>query len=187
MQLTWAKPYLESQVVANNGLPVCSSERAWYAAYTVPRHEKAAAAHLNQKTIETYLPLGEFPRRWGGRRVLVSLPLFPGYIFVRISASQRSSVLEHPSILRLVTFAGRPVAMPDAEIERLRTALKSRAAEPFPFLAPGRRIRIKSGPLLGLEGTIVRRRGRVRFVVSIDSIQRSIAFDVDASDLTLMN
>jgi transcription antitermination factor NusG len=73
--------------------------------------------------------------------------------------------------------------LPEGEIERLRTALQLGTAEPFPFLVPGVRVRVKSGLLAGLEGTILRRKGRMRLVVSVEAIQRSIIFDLDATDL----
>jgi len=116
---------------------------------------------------------------------VIQLPLFPGYVFVRVSLKERIRALEHPSVLRLVTFGGRPAPLPDGEIERLRAALDLGKAEPFPFLLPGKQIRVKAGPLAGLEGRILRRKGRMRLVVSIDAIQRSIIFDLDASDLEL--
>jgi len=157
----------------------------WYAAYTLPRHEKAVAEQLGIRQVETYLPLYLSARRWAGRRASVLLPLFPGYVFVRISLSERTRVLDYPSVLRLVTFNGKPAPLPDGEIERLRATLKLGKAEPFPYLVPGKRIRIKSGPLAGLEGIIVRRKGKMRLAVSIDAIQRSVIFDLDASDLEL--
>jgi transcription antitermination factor NusG len=155
----------------------------WYAAYTLPRHEKAVAEHLGFREVETYLPLYLSARRWAGRRAMVQLPLFPGYVFVRISDGERIRVLEHPSVLRLVTFGGRPASLADGEIDRLRAALELGKAEPFPFLIPGKRVRVKSGPLAGVEGTILRRKGRMRLVVSVETIQRSIIFDLDATDL----
>src|ERR1700686_492862 len=187
VQLTLAKPCPDSHNQAANLSFVSSPDPAWYAAYTVPRHEKTVAEQLGLRQIETYVPLGIFARRWAGRRAFVSLPLFPGYVFVHIPLNERIRVLEHPSVLRLVTSGGKPTPLPDEEIERLRAALLSRKAEPFPFLSPGKRIRIKLGPLCGLEGAIVRRKGSLRFVVAIDFIQRSIAFELDASDLALVN
>jgi len=157
--------------------------RAWYAAYTLPRHEKAVAEQLGLRQVETYLPLYLSARRWADRRAVVQMPLFPGYVFVRISGGDRIRVLEHPSVLRLVTFNGKPAPLPDGEIERLRAALELGKAEPFPFLIPGTRVRVKSGPLAGLEGTILRRKGRMRLVVSVEAIHRSIIFDLDAPDL----
>jgi transcription antitermination factor NusG len=179
VSLTQAKPCSISNVSFIPG----TDSPPWYAVYTLPRHEKAVAEHLAFRQVETYLPLYLSARRWAGRRALVQLPLFPGYVFVRISAHERIRVLEHPSVLRLVTFGGRPAPLSDREIERLRAALETGKAEPFPFLIPGKRVRVKSGPLVGVEGTIVRRKGKMRLVVSIEAIQRSIIFDLDAADL----
>lgn len=182
MSLTLAKPCPipntdSSVVILGAELPF------WYAAYTLPRREKAVAEQLSIKQVETYLPLYHSARRWAERRALVQLPLFPGYVFVHIRAGERIRVLDHPGVLRLVTFNGRPAPLPDGEIERLRAALEFGKAEPFPFLVPGRRVRVRSGPLAGLEGTILRRKGRMRLVVSVEAIQRSIIFDLDATDL----
>jgi len=179
VSLTQAKPCPTQNV----GFAPDADSPPWYAAYTLPRHEKAVAEHLAFRQVETYLPLYLSARRWAGRRALVQLPLFPSYVFVRISAGERIRVLEHPSVLRLVTFGGRPAPLADGEIERLRAALQLGKAEPFPFLIPGKRVRVKSGPLAGVEGTILRRKGKMRLVVSVEAIQRSIIFDLDATDL----
>ena len=179
MSLTQAKPC----PIPNIDFAPGADSQPWYAAYTRPRHEKAVAEHLAFRQVETYLPLYLSARQWAGRRALVQMPLFPGYVFVRISAGERGRVLEHPSVLRLVTFGGRPAPLADSEIERLRAALELGRAEPFPFLIPGKRVRVKSGPLVGVEGTIVRRKGKMRLVVSVEAIQRSIIFDLDAADL----
>ena len=149
MSLTEAKPCSIPNVDFTPG----ADSPPWYAAYTLPRHEKAVAEQLAFRQVQTYLPLYLSARRWAGRRALVQLPLFPGYVFVRISARERIRVLEHPSVLRLVTFGGTPAPLPDGEIERLRAALELGKAEPFPFLIPGKRVRVKSGPLVGVEGT----------------------------------
>ena len=179
MSLTEAKPC----PIPNLDLAPSADSPPWHAVYTLPRHEKAVAEHLALRQVETYLPLYLSARRWAGRRALVQLPLFPGYVFVRISAGERIRVMEHPSVLRLVTFGGKPAPLADGEIERLRAALEMGKAEPFPFLVPGRRVRVKSGPLAGVEGTVLRRKGRMRLVVSVEAIQQSIIFDLDATDL----
>ena len=184
MLLTQAKPCSIPNI---DSAPVWlgADSPLWYAAYTLPRHEKTVAEQLGLRQVETYLPLYLSARRWAGRRSVIQLPLFPGYVFVRVSLKERIRALEHPSVLRLVTFGGRPAPLPDGEIERLRAALDLGKAEPFPFLLPGKQIRVKAGPLAGLEGRILRRKGRMRLVVSIDAIQQSIIFDLDASDLEL--
>jgi transcription antitermination factor NusG len=155
----------------------------WYAAYTLPRHEKIVANQLAQKSVESYLPLFEAIHRWKDRRARVQLPLFPGYVFVQVPLAERLKVLEIASVLRIVSFKGHAAPLPEGEIEALRNALLHRKAEPYPYLAIGKRVRVSAGPLEGLQGSIVRRKGSMRIVVTLDSIMQSVALEVDASDL----
>jgi|SRR5262249_5874353 len=162
-----------------------SAVRQWYAACTRPRHEKAVARRLAHKQVETYLPLYKVVYRRSRRKLEYYLPLFPGYVLAHLPLNERLKVLEDPGVLRIVSFNGRPAALPDSEIETLRRSLEIRRAEPYPHSSPGKRMRIARGPLEGLEGTIMRRKGRLRMIVSIDSLQRSIRVELDAADLTL--
>lgn len=157
----------------------------WYAVCTFYRHEKVIADRLKSKDVETYLPLYWAVHSWGQRRVKLELPLFPGYVFVKTELTRKARILEHPGIIRFVGFNGRPTPLADEEIERLRTSLNACKAEPHPYLSAGRRVRIKSGLLTGVEGTIVRRKGAVRLVVQIDVIQRAILLELDAVDAQL--
>lgn len=168
-------------------LPYCNLEEHWYAAYTSANHEKRVASELQVRSVEYFLPLYSSVRRWSDRRVQIELPLFPGYVFVRLALRDRLRVLQIPSVVRLVGFNGRPTALPDEEMEALRSGLCQRLrAEPLPFLTVGRRVRIRSGPLEGLEGILLRRRGKIRFVLSVELIQRSIVVDVDTADVELV-
>jgi transcription antitermination factor NusG len=116
--------------------------------------------------------------------VQIDLPLFPGYIFVRVALYDRLRVLRIPGVVRLVGFNSLPAALPDEEIEILRSGLFQRLrARPHPFLTVGRRVRIKSGSFQGLEGILLRRKNNLRVVLSIPLIQRSIAVEVDSTDL----
>ncbi len=151
----------------------------------MPRHEKVVAQQLAQKAIETYLPLYETVHRWKDRNARVHLPLFPGYVFVRIPLEEQLRVLTLDSVLRLVSFNGKPAPLADGEVEGLKRFLAVQRAEPWPYLAVGKRVRINSGPLEGLEGRVVRRKGKTRIVVSVDSLMRSIAFEVEAFNLQL--
>jgi len=157
----------------------------WYAAYTLPRHEKAVAGRLLREEIETYLPLYWAVHRWNLRTVKVELPLFPGYVFVRMLITDRARVLAQPGVIRLVGSNGKAAALPDSEIETLRSTLAVYRAEPFPFLTAGKKIRVRSGPFAGLEGRIIRRKGKIRLVASIDLIQRSILLELDAAEAQL--
>src|ERR1700687_5026638 len=151
-------------------------ESHWYAAYTCAKHEKRVAAELGMREVEHFLPLYSSVRRWKDRRVELDLPLFPGYVFVRLALRDRLRVLQIPSVARLVGFGGLPAALPDEDMEILRVGLDSRlAVEPHPYLTEGRRVQVRSGPLAGMRGILLRRRGKARFVVSMELIIKSMA------------
>jgi transcription antitermination factor NusG len=165
-------------------LPVEYLEPRWYAAYTSANHEKRVALQLVQRSVEHFLPLYESVRRWKDRRMKLQMPLFPGYVFVRLALRDRLQVLQVPGVARLVGFSGLPCALPNSEIEAMQTCLERKAyLQPHPYVQVGRRVRVKCGPLAGLEGIVVRKKNRVRFVISLDLIQRSVAVEVEAGDV----
>jgi transcription elongation factor/antiterminator RfaH len=165
-------------------LPAEYHEPRWYAAYTRARHEKRIAEQLDLRQLEFFLPLYEKLSRWQDRRVRLELPLFPGYIFVRLALKERLAVLQVPGVVRLVGFGGLPAPLPEGQVETLRQALTEQLhAEPHPFLASGRRVRVRHGPLAGYEGILVRRKGNYRVVLAVDMILRSIIVDIEATDL----
>lgn len=169
-------------------LPVSFIEPHWYAAYTCAQHEKRVAAELGMREVEHFLPLYSSVRRWKDRRVQLELPLFPGYVFVRLALRDRLRVLQIPSVVRLVGFNGQPTALPDTEMEIMRSGLsQSLRAEPHPYLTVGRRVRITAGPFAGLEGILRRKKTNLRVVVSLELIQRSVAVDVETSDVMPLN
>ena len=112
----------------------------------------------------------------------LQLPLFPGYVFVRVELRNRLRVLQIPGVASLVGFGGVPTPLPDAEVEALRIGVNGGLrAEPHPYLTIGRRARITKGPLMGLQGILLRFRAEWRVVLSLELIQRSVVVDVDAS------
>jgi transcription antitermination factor NusG len=156
----------------------------WYAAWTRSRHEKAVASECQRRAIETFLPVYETLRQWKNGRHRVSLPLFPGYAFVRIALKDRLSVLKVPGVVRLVGIDGTPTALDDQEVEGLRHAMAlGLRAEPHPFLTVGRRVRITAGPLAGCAGILVRRKGNLGVVLSVHLIQRSVLVETDAASV----
>jgi transcription antitermination factor NusG len=156
----------------------------WYAANIRSRHEKKVAEQLSGKDINFFLPLYTAQHRWKDRLAKVELPLFPGYLFVNIPLVERLKVLEVPGVVRLVSSGGTPVPLVDSEIDILRHGLtESLNAEPIPYLKVGTRVRIRYGPLAGLEGILTRKKDCLRVVISVDLIMRSIAVEIAAADL----
>lgn len=156
----------------------------WYALYTNARHEKVVAKQLTDRRIETFLPLYRSWHRWKDRRKQVELALFPSYVFVRIEEQQKLPVLKVPGAVQVVSFNGKMAALPEREIEALRNALENEIyAEPCPYLKVGRKVRVVRGPMEGAEGVLSRKKDKCRVVISVDVLMRSVAVEVDATDL----
>jgi transcription antitermination factor NusG len=173
-----------SNHVGYPGMDPSFFEPLWYALYTNANHEKRVAQQLGQRSIEHLLPLYDSVRRWKDRRVHLQMPLFPGYVFVRFALRDRLQVLQIPSVAHLVSFSGRPAPLPAEDIQVIQSCLNhGHQVEPHPYLQAGRRARVRSGPLQGLEGIILRRKNRTRFIVSFDLIMRSVAVEIDDIDL----
>ena len=165
-------------------LPRTYLEPRWYAAYTSANHEKRVAEQLGVRNVEHFLPLYASVRRWKDRRVTLQLPLFPGYVFVRMALRDRLKVQQVPGLARLVGFNGEPVPLEDQEVACLRRALSAGLkTAPHPYLTFGRRVRITTGPLAGREGILRRRNSSLRVVLSLELIQRSILVDVSAESI----
>lgn len=159
----------------------------WYAVYTRPRHEKSVADLCRCRGVETFLPLYSARRRWKERYAEVQLPLFPSYVFVRLSLQNRLRVLTIPSVVSFVTFHGVPAVLPDAQVEALSNAIRLRKVEPATFLAAGKKVRVLAGPLTGLEGIVLRRKNAYSVIVSIDWMSRSVAVPLEAADLEALS
>lgn len=159
------------------------SECRWVAVFTAPRSEKSVQRHLEQRQIESFLPLYHVIHSWKNRqRVRVSLPLFPGYIFVRLDRQHRSAVLQVPRVIYIVGTEAQ-AEIPDAEINALRDALTHADLTPFMELVVGERVRIKAGPMAGIEGVLVRKPDSLMFILTVNMINQSAALAVNAEDL----
>jgi len=160
------------------------SVERWYATYTNPRHEKSVAQQMQLRQIDCFLPLYRSVRRWKDRRKELNLPLFPGYVFVRIPLVERLRVLTLPGVVRIVTFQGRPAPLPDSEVEALQQGFQKNVwLRPHPFLRAGQRVQVRNGPMAGVEGILVRRKDKIRIVLSIELLMRSVAVEVDEADV----
>jgi transcription antitermination factor NusG len=111
------------------------------------------------------------------------LPLFPTYLFVHINSRERAKVLQSPGVLQIVGNSRRCVPVPDSEVEFLRSDFCRQRIEPYRDLVIGEKVRIKSGVMQGLQGTLVRKSNSMRFVLTIESINQHAAVQVDAGNL----
>lgn len=159
----------------------------WFAVYTKHQHEKSAAALLEKKQIEQFLPLYRTVHKWKDRNQQVQLPLFPCYLFVRMELSRKLEVLQTAGVRWFVENAGHSCPVPETEIEALQKVCASGVrVEPHPFLKQGDTVRLTSGPLLGVEGILTQVKNEHRIVLSVDLLKRSIAVEVDLTSAELI-
>ncbi len=172
------------QASPNQAITGTARDRNWYAVYTVPQHEKWALKQLEMREIESFLPTYETVRVWKNRqRMKLILPLFPTYLFVHINSREGTKVLQCPGVLQIVGNRRESVPLPDSEVEFLRSDFCRRRMEPYRDLVIGDKVRIKSGVMQGLQGTLVRRVNSIRFVLTLELINQHAAIQVDAEDL----
>jgi transcription antitermination factor NusG len=160
---------------------VTLSDSTWYAIQTLPRHEKKIAAELSQKSINSFLPLVPEKHQWSDRRVSVDTPLFPGYVFVRITQDQsaRVAVLRTVGVRKFVGMRGMGDPIPDNQIDSVR-AIVSKGVPfcPSAFINVGQRVRVRGGSLEGVEGIVTSVNGDKSLVISVDLIQKSLAIRI---------
>ncbi len=154
---------------------------AWYVLYTRHQHEKTVAQILTSKGFEILLPLYSTARQWKDRIKLISLPLFPCYVFLRGGLDRRLAVMTTPGVHAMVSTAGQPTPIPHSEIEAIRRVVEGGVrVEPYPFLKCGERVRVKCGPLMGIQGILVRKKNIYRLVLSVEILGKAASVEVDA-------
>jgi transcription antitermination factor NusG len=158
------------------------SNEAWCVIHTRHQHEKSVAAHLSRQGFHVFLPTYDTLRRWSDRKRRVTLPLFPGYVFLVDQAQRRLQVLSTPGVHVILTTGKVPAVIPSDEIAAIRRAVESPLrVEPHRFLKSGDAVRIKSGPLAGLQGIVSREKDVFRVILSVELLGRSAAVEIDAA------
>jgi transcription antitermination factor NusG len=157
---------------------------AWWTVYTRHQHEKTLAEMLSFKGFEVFLPLYDSTRRWKDRKKVISLPLFPCYVFIRGQIDRKLQVLTTPGV-HMVLHRGQQVAIiQQEEIEAIQRAVGARCQlEPHPYLQCGMRVKVIRGSLEGVQGILVRKKNLCRLVLSVDMLAQSVALEVSAEDV----
>jgi transcription antitermination factor NusG len=153
----------------------------WYALFVCCNQEKRVAACLDSLSIEHYLPSYTSIRQWKDRRVKLDMPLFPGYLFVRLPLRERMKVLTIRQVVSLVGKKEAPSVISDDEVSGIRAGVEHGNAEPYEYLEVGQRVVIIDGVMRGMEGILLTIRSRARVVISLQSIGRAFVVEVSAS------
>jgi len=156
-------------------------EARWYAAYTKSRSEKMALKRLLENGFEAYLPIQRKRRQWSDRLKWVEEPLIRSYIFIKVNESDYYNAINTPGLVCYVTFEGKAAPIPDRQIELLKILLNEGADmevsnERF---APGQKIIVVSGTLVGMQGEMVEYRGRKKVLVRLGSTGTNLLVTVN--------
>ncbi len=183
-------PSTECNLSPKLAKPVCSAgptathEKSWFAVYTAPRHEKSALAQLVGKAVECFLPVYGQQRRWkNGIRKRIEYPLFPGYLFVRISEGERLRVLQTSGVLYVVGNKAVDGRLHDEEVEAMRAGCAHAGLEPHADASAGVLVRVLAGPFTGAEGYAQGQGNELSVIIKLSLIQRSFAMRVHADDI----
>ncbi len=158
-------------------------ESKWYVLFVRSNQEKRVAHSLSERGIEHFLPCYPSVRQWKDRRVKLEMPLFPGYVFVRLPFLERIKAITVPYVVALVGTRNSPSVISEDEIAWIRQGLEHGKATPHEYLEAGERVEITDGAMSGMKGILLRRHNGTRVVISLDSIARAFVVEVDAASV----
>lgn len=152
--------------------------RAWWVMHTKPRQEKSLARELFAREIPYYLPQVRRTSVVRGRNQTSYVPVFSSYLFVYGTDLERQSSMTTNRIAQIIRVAD------PLELSRQLLSLSRLVACGAPLtvesrLKSGDRVRVKSGALSGVEGTVVARRRKCRLIVAVSLLQQGVSIEID--------
>ena len=160
------------------------TDASWYAIWTRSRHEQVVREQLQQKRLDAFLPTITRWSRWKDRKKKIDWPLFPGYCFARFSPDETLAILKCAGVVNIVSFEGKPAAIPDHEIEGIRLLVESDLQyDPCPLIREGELVEVTHGALKGVVGRLIRKGAHARLILSVDLIGQGVSVEVDAADV----
>jgi transcription termination/antitermination protein NusG len=157
---------------------------AWYAIWTRSRHEQVVREQLELRHYDAFLPTITRWSRWKDRKKKVDWPLFPGYCFAKFDPSETLAILKCTGVVNIVSFEGKPAAIPELEINGIRTLISSDLQfDPCPLIKEGMMVQVVHGALTGVIGRLVRKGAHARLVLNVDLIGQGVSVEVDAADV----
>jgi transcription antitermination factor NusG len=159
-----------------------NQDRRWWLVHTKPRQEKALARYLYSLEFHFYLPCKVYRRKAKSRILQSYLPMFAGYAFVCVTEEERARIYGGNHVIKASDVRDQERLWHD--LRQVRKILDlGLPVTTEDRLLPGTRIRVRSGPLIGMTGTIVKESSQDKFVIEVDLIQRGIGVVVDLASL----
>lgn len=161
-------------------------EYAWYVAHTRPRCEKKLAEFCQREGFDVTLPLFKSIKKYPGKTATFEKPLFPNYVFLRLLPHQRKKVVQSDYVANLLDIPDQQTF--EQQLDTILAALETDyEITALPHISVGKRVKIKSGALRGMEGYVEERMGKLLVLLRLDFISQAAAVRVDASDLELID
>ncbi|MDA1273893.1 MAG: hypothetical protein O2960_07565 [Verrucomicrobia bacterium] len=161
------------------------SEIIWYVAHTRPRCEKKLADYCERESIAVTLPLFRSVKKYRGKKVVFEKPLFPSYLFVRMLPEKSRKVRQNDYVANLLDVVDQELF--ESQLDDILLAIEAEAEIVMaPYITAGARVKIKSGPLRGVEGYVETREGQCHVILRLDFIGQAAAVKVDASEVELI-
>lgn len=163
-----------------------NNSKQWTALYTRPRHEFKAEEQLNELRVDNYLPTVSRIKQWSDRKKKIAEPVFKSYIFIFSTEKERLNALQQPSIIRSVTFAGKPAVIPEEQIENLKKMISTnREIYIANRIQVGTRVRVTEGPFEGIEGVVYHTDKKEKMLaINIDLLNRSVSVQLPKESVT---
>ena len=160
------------------------NELLWFVAHTRPRREKKLVQFAEREGLSSTLPCYKSVHKYRGKTVIFEKPLFPGYVFFRLLPTQRQLLFQSDHVANLLEVVDQPLFETQFNIVlfALETKLEITLA---PEIGPGKRVRITSGPLRGIEGWVEQRYGMTTVLLRVDFLSKAAAVKVEAHQLEL--
>lgn len=165
---------------------ITNNNKNWYAIYTRSRAEKKVLAELEAKGIECFLPLQKKQRQWKDRKKWIEAPLLPGYCFVCVERKDYDHVLQIKNVVCYISFEGKAAVVREDQIDDLKRLLQQNdfevniTHETFEF---GKKVEIIYGPLVGLKGELVEIRGKSKFLIRIEQLEKTLTIEIPSNYL----
>lgn len=167
-----------------------ADSKNWHVIYTRSRAEKKVLAELDKQGIESFLPLQKKLRQWKDRKKWVETPLISGYCFVNIDRKQYDLLLQTDNVVCYITFEGKAAIIPQNQIDSLKKLTRQSEFEiavTQDNYKPGQKVEIIAGPLIGLQGELIKCQNRKRFIIRIDQINTVFSVEVSAENITVLH
>ena len=165
--------------------PEAAPEVRWFVAHVRPRCEKKLAEYCEREKFEVCLPCYRSERKYLRKKVTFQKPLFPGYVFLRIADLQKSKVAQSDYVANLLKVVDQELFI--QQLHDILRALETKLdIQLVPQIGVGCRVKIKSGPLEGMDGWVEKRHGFSVVMLRLDFIGQAAAVKLDASQLEMI-